>query len=85
MKTRLTSKGQFTLPFPLLREMGVRVGDLLDVKIQDGSIVLTPHRRPRCKSKIVIDPLTGLPVLTLSGKTAPLTSKQVEEILVNFP
>jgi phospholipid N-methyltransferase len=65
--------------------MGVRVGDLLDVKIQDGSIVLTPRRPGATKAKIVVDPLTGLPVLTLGKGAAPLTSKQVEEILVNFP
>ncbi|MFZ0645573.1 MAG: hypothetical protein WAM25_20665 [Candidatus Acidiferrales bacterium] len=36
------------------------------------------------RAKIVVDPLTGLPVLKLSKKAAPLTSKQVEEILANF-
>jgi hypothetical protein len=37
------------------------------------------------KSKIVVDPVTGLPVLS-AGQAAPvLTSREIDEILANFP
>ena len=34
---------------------------------------------------ILIDPITGLPVLSGGPDAAVLSSKQVEEILANFP
>jgi hypothetical protein len=41
--------------------------------------------RNRAKAKIVIDPLTGFPALTLGPGAPVLTSKEVEEILRDFP
>jgi hypothetical protein len=37
------------------------------------------------KACILVDPLTGLPVLSAGSDAPPLTSKQVEEILSTFP
>ena len=37
------------------------------------------------KAKIVIDPLTGIPALTLGPNAPILTSKEVEEMLADFP
>jgi hypothetical protein len=46
---------------------------------------LTPReKRPR-KVKIAIDPITGLPVLSAGSDAPVLSSKEVEEILTNFP
>lgn len=85
MKTRVSNKGQVILPHVLRRKLGLRPGDLLEVSIQQGRIVLSPRRARARKAKTVVDSLTGLPVLKLSNETAPLTSKQVEEILACFP
>jgi hypothetical protein len=44
-----------------------------------------PQRKKTRKGKIVADPVTGLPVLS-AGKAAPmLSSREVAEILVDFP
>jgi len=37
------------------------------------------------KVSILVDPLTRLPVLSAGPDAPPLTSKQVEEILSDFP
>lgn len=85
MQTRLSTKGQVVLPHPLRRKLGLRPGDLLDAEIQRGSIVLSPRRSRSRKARIVLDSLTGLPVLTGGPDATPLSSKQVEEILASFP
>jgi AbrB family looped-hinge helix DNA binding protein len=85
MQTRISTKGQVVLPSPIRRKLGLRPGDPLDAKVQGGSVVLTPRRRRSKKAKIIIDRLTGLPALT-AGPDAPiLTSKEVEEMLSDFP
>jgi hypothetical protein len=47
--------------------------------------VLTPRRKRRHRGKLVIDPITGLPALSAGAKAPTLTSREVEEILSNFP
>jgi AbrB family looped-hinge helix DNA binding protein len=85
MKTKVSTKGQVVLPGPVRRRLGIRAGDPLEVNVESGRIVLTPRKHPRRDIKIVSDPVTGFPVLT-AGPDAPiLTSKEVEEILANFP
>jgi AbrB family looped-hinge helix DNA binding protein len=85
MQTKVSTKGQVVLPGPIRRKLGIQAGDPLRAEIEDGRIVLTPHRKRTRRFKIVRDPATGLPVLS-AGKNAPkLTSKEVEEILSNFP
>ena len=85
MQTKLSSKGQVVLPGPIRRRLGLRAGDPLDAKIVGGSVRLTPRRpRPR-KVRILVDRITGLPVLS-AGREAPLlTSGQVRELLSEFP
>ena len=85
MQTKLSTKGQVVLPGPIRRTLGLRTGDPLDAKVEDGAIVLTPRRIRPAKVKIVSDPITGLPVLSVGAKAPLLTSKQVSEILSNFP
>jgi AbrB family looped-hinge helix DNA binding protein len=85
MQTKLSTKGQVVLPGPLRRKLGLRPGDPLDVRTDDGSIVLTPRRKRLKKPRIIVDLRTGLPVLTLGPDAPVLTSKQVDEILSNFP
>jgi AbrB family looped-hinge helix DNA binding protein len=92
MQTRVSSKGQIVLPGPLRRKLGIRAGDVIDVSLdasvgagEPARIFLTPQRQIKHEAKIVIDPITGLPVLT-AGPGAPiLTSEEVAEMLVDFP
>jgi phospholipid N-methyltransferase len=46
---------------------------------------LPRKRKAQAKAKIVIDPLTGFPVLTLGPGAPVLTHKEVQEILSDFP
>jgi AbrB family looped-hinge helix DNA binding protein len=85
MQTRVSTKGQVVLPGPLRRRLDIRPGDPLDANIENGRIVLTPRRERAHRIKLITDPTTGLPVLSAGPKAPTLTSKEVEEILANFP
>lgn len=86
MQTRVSTKGQIVLPGPVRRRLGLQAGDPLDVDVEGGRIVLTMRSPRRRAAKIVHDPVTGLPVLRVgSGKAPVLTSREVDEILSNFP
>jgi AbrB family looped-hinge helix DNA binding protein len=85
MQTRVSTKGQVVLPGPLRRKLDIRNGDPLDVTIDKGRIVLTPHRKKTCEAKIIEDPITGLPVIDVGPDAPVLTSKMVRELLVDFP
>jgi AbrB family looped-hinge helix DNA binding protein len=85
METKVSTKGQVVLPSPIRRKLGLRPGDPLDAKVEGGRIVLTPRRTRSKKMTIVIDPITGLPVLSAGSNALVLSSKQVNEILSEFP
>jgi AbrB family looped-hinge helix DNA binding protein len=85
MQTRVSTKGQVVLPGPLRRKLGIQAGDAMEVSVEAGRIVLMPHKKSTRKAKIVADPVTGLPMLS-AGKAVPgLSSREVDEILANFP
>lgn len=85
METKVSTKGQVVLPGPIRRKLGIRAGDPLDASVEAGRIVLTPRKRSSLHPTIIKDPVTGFPVL-YAGPDAPiLTSKEVEEILADFP
>jgi AbrB family looped-hinge helix DNA binding protein len=85
MQTKLSTKGQVILPSAFRQKLGLRPGDALDAKLEGGSIVLTPKRGRLRKARIITDPITGLPVLTLGPGAAVLTSEHVRDILADFP
>lgn len=85
MQTKISTKGQVVLPGPIRRRLDLRPGDPLDANIEAGRIVLTPRRRRSYRARIVIDPVSGLPALSAGPDAPTLTSKDVEEILSNFP
>jgi AbrB family looped-hinge helix DNA binding protein len=85
MQTKVSTKGQIVLPSPIRRKLGIRTGDPLDAEVEGGRIVLTPRRTRSFKVHILVDPITGLPVLSVGPNAAILSSKQVKEILANFP
>ena len=74
------------MPCAIRRRLGLQPGDSLDVKAEGDRIVLTPQKkRTRRKAKIIIDPVSGLPAVTLGPGAPVLTSKEVEEMLADFP
>jgi AbrB family looped-hinge helix DNA binding protein len=83
--TKISTKGQVVLPQAIRRKMNLRAGDLLEARIEGERIVLTPRKKRSGKGRIIKDPLTGLPVLTAGPGAPKLTSKQVAEILADFP
>jgi len=85
MTTKVSTKGQVVLPGPVRRKLGIRAGDTLLTKIEGGRIVLTPQRKRTQKVKIVKDSITGLPVLSAGPKASTLSSREVREILADFP
>jgi AbrB family looped-hinge helix DNA binding protein len=85
MRTKISTKGQVVLPSPLREKLGLQAGDSLDVRVEGDAIVLRPQRARRRKAKIIIDPRTGLAVLTLGPGAPILTHKQVKEMLADFP
>ncbi len=85
METRVSSKGQVVLPGPLRRKLGILAGDPLDANIEAGRIVLTPRKKRPHNVRIITDPVTGLPVLSAGTEAPVLSSKEVAEILANFP
>lgn len=85
MHTRVSTKGQVVIPGPLRRRLDIRAGDPLEAEVESGRIVLTPRKKRPRRGKIVTDPLTRLPVLTVGADAPTLSSKEVEEILTNFP
>lgn len=85
MQTKVSTKGQVVLPGPLRRRLDIRAGDPLEVNIEDGKIVLTPRRKRPHPVKFVTDAVTGLPALSAGSRAPALSSKEVEEILTNFP
>jgi AbrB family looped-hinge helix DNA binding protein len=85
MQTKVSTTGQVVLPGPIRRRLGLRPGDPLDANIEDGRIVLTPRRKRSRAGKIVTDPVTGLPALSVGADAPVLSSKEVEEIIRSFP
>jgi len=81
MRTRVSTKGKVVLPSPIRRQLGLRTSDLLDANVEGGRIVLTPRRTRSLKVRILLDPITGLPVLSAGPDASALTSKQVRQIL----
>ena len=85
MEVKLSTKGQIVLAGAIRRRLGLQPGDSLDAKVQAGRVVLTPRKPRLSKTRIVIDRLTGLPVLSAGSGAPSLSSKQVREILADFP
>jgi AbrB family looped-hinge helix DNA binding protein len=85
METKLSTKGQIVLAGAIRRRLGLQPGDSLEVKVQAGRVVLTPRKSRRAKVALAVDPITGLPVLSAGAGAPPLSSKQVREILADFP
>jgi len=85
MDTKISTKGQVVLPSAVRRRLGLRAGDALAVDVEDGRIVLSPRNKRQRKARIIADPITGMPVLSAGPDAPVLTSKEVAELLKDFP
>jgi len=85
MEVKLSTKGQIVLAGAIRRRLGLQPGDSLDARVQAGRVILTPRKARLSKTRIVIDRFTGLPVLSAGLGAPSLSSKQVREILADFP
>jgi AbrB family looped-hinge helix DNA binding protein len=85
VQTKVSRKGQVVIPSLIRKKLGLCPGDPLDAVIEDGRIVLTPRKRRSGKARIIKDPVTGFPVLTLGPNAPILTARQVKGILADFP
>jgi AbrB family looped-hinge helix DNA binding protein len=85
MQTKVSTKGQVVVPHRIRRQLDLRPGDSLEARVEGRSIVLTPRARRQGRARIVRDPVTGLPMLTLGPNAPKLTSAQVQEALADFP
>jgi AbrB family looped-hinge helix DNA binding protein len=85
MQTKISTKGQVVLPSAIRRKLGLRPGDPLEANVEGERIVLTPRRTRSRKVTLLVDPITGLAVLSAGSEAPLLTSKQVQELLSEFP
>ena len=86
MVTKISTKGQVVVPSAIRRKLCLQAGDEFDVQADGDNIVLTPRKKsPKRKARIIIDSVSGLPAVTLGSGAPVLTSKEVEEMLADFP
>jgi AbrB family looped-hinge helix DNA binding protein len=85
MELKLSTKGQIVLAGAIRRRLGLRPGDSLDAKVQAGRVVLTPVKTRFSNVTLLVDRITGLPVLSAGLGAPQLSSRQVREILAEFP
>ena len=97
MQLRVADEGSFlegslALPESIQKRMGIRTGDLLDARLEpsadDDRLLLTLSKAaiPSLpEGRIIVDPLTGWPVLDFGPDAAELTNEQVLEMLADFP
>ena len=85
MELKLSTKGQIVIASAIRRRLGLQPGDSLDARVEKGRVVLTPRKVRLGKLRLLSDPRTGLPVLSAGAGAPRLTSKQVREILADFP
>ena len=72
------------LPSPKQKEL-LRFAQQLESEVRaERRSARTAEKKPR-KARIVDDPVTGLPVLSIDPNTPLLTSEMVREILADFP
>jgi AbrB family looped-hinge helix DNA binding protein len=85
MRIKLSATGRVLLPASIRKDLGLKAGDVLQVTLKSGCIVLKRPSNRKKKARIIINPITGLPALTAGPGAPVLTSKQVEEMLSAFP
>jgi AbrB family looped-hinge helix DNA binding protein len=74
MRTKISTKGQVVVPYRIRRKLDLEPGDALEARLEGQRIVLIPQRVRSQGARIVKDPVTGLPALTLDSKLASHTT-----------
>ena len=85
MRKALSTKGEVVVPVSLRSRLGLHPGDEFSIKLENGSIVLTPLAPRRFAITIDVDPATHLPIATAEPGAPVLTSEEVVELLTDFP
>ena len=85
MRTTLSTEGQVVVPGAVRSRLGLHPGDAFSIKLDNGSIVLTPLAPRRYAITIGIDAATHLPVASAEHSAPVLTSEEVAELLADFP
>ncbi len=84
MQISVTDDGEIVIPAEFSETLGLHPGDSLDIAVEAGRIVLAPLPRARHTGAIIIDPLTGWPVLDFGPDAPELTNEQVLRMLADF-
>jgi hypothetical protein len=84
-KLRFRRKARLFFPVRFAANLASGRATRSTLKVEAGRIVLTPRSSRSPKVNIVVDPITGLPVLSAGPEAQVLSSKQVSEILSDFP
>ena len=84
MRTKLSTKGRIVSPSSVRRKLSLRPGEF-EIEVRGVQVILTPPKKRSAKARIVTDPVTGLPVLTVGPDALQFTSNLVLEILDEFP
>jgi AbrB family looped-hinge helix DNA binding protein len=89
MTAKLSSKGGIVLPAKVRQELALSPGEELDIRVEHGektSRIVITKITPLCrKMKIVIDPVTKLPMAKGVPGTRKITSTMVKALLADFP
>ena len=84
MTVTLSSKGQVVLPKQVRTRLLLRPGARFACKIDGGSIILKLEPRSRERTKLILDPATGLRI-TKSPPEVKVSNADVRAALANFP
>ena len=85
MQMRVSSNGKSLVLLEPLELVGFGPGDVVDVTVR--AVCHEPSRSAKGigRGRIITDPRTGLPALTLGEGAPKITSEMVAEILADFP
>ena len=81
MTIKVSTKGRVVLPDLLRRNLGIRVGDSLEARVEAGRLILIPRSKRRYQARIVRDSITGLAVLDAGPDAPVLSSEDFREML----
>ena len=86
MKVKVSSKGQVVLPIAARSKYRIEAGDQLELVLKKDEMRLVPVQKKRkFKARIIKDPITGLPALTLGPGAPVITTEMVKKLLEDFP
>ena len=74
MKAKVFGKGQVVIPVALRRKFGIKIGDMVDLMVEEDGIKIVP-----VKEKVEAKDLAGIFNKYAKGKGIP-TDKRIEEI-----